>query len=247
MKIEVIGDATLYLDNCLDSIPTLSIPIDAVVTDPPYGDGENVAYGTFRKQIHGNENPLFNCSMLAAVYPKMRRHATLYNFTTWKHIDFLRHFIAKYTGFTFKHTVVWDKNGIKLGGSFRPAYELILVVEKGKPKYRLADFSDVQRHGVVRHDASTHPHEKPLPLIERCVLHSTDIGGCVLDPFLGSGTTAVACIRLGRKFIGMEVDPLRFESACERVHEASKQPPLMQTDGGGTQTDLFVDDTGGDL
>jgi DNA modification methylase len=72
-----------------------------------------------------------------------------------------------------------------------------------------------------------HPTQKPLSLIKWNVQLLTDKGDMVLDPFMGSGTTLVACAKLGRKGIGIELDPDYFQIACERVHKAYQQPDLF--------------------
>lgn len=72
-----------------------------------------------------------------------------------------------------------------------------------------------------------HPNEKPLRLMEQIVATHSQPGDVVLDPFMGSGTTGVAAIKLGRRFIGIELDPAHFETACRRFEEAYKQPRLF--------------------
>lgn len=217
---EVIGDCTLYLGDCIELLPKIE-RVDCVITDPPYGDGANAAYGKHYKKIAGNDDPLLNCTMLRYIYHCLRKNASIYNFTTWKHQDFLRAFITRYTRFNVRHSVVWDK-GMKMGAAFRNSHELILVLEKGKPGYLRRNFADVQRFSMPHHSAATHPHEKPLGLLEGILAHSTRPGETVLDPFMGSGSTGVACAKTGRKFIGIELDEAYFEMACRRIEEAYK-------------------------
>ncbi len=223
---EIIGDCTLYMGDCLEQLPRIE-RVDCVITDPPYGDGADVGYGTFDKTIANNADPLMNCAMLRGVYHCLRKNATVYNFSNWKHQDFLRAYIARYSNLQLRHSVVWDKNGMKLGSDFRPAHEIILVLEKGKPTYRRKDFSDVQRFSIPQHTAETHPHQKPLPLLKGMVAHSTNVGDTVLDPFMGSGSTGVACALMGRKFIGIELDERYFDMACKRIEDAYRQGDLL--------------------
>jgi DNA modification methylase len=223
---EVVGDCTLYLSDCLTVLPKLE-KIDCIITDPPYGDGKNTVYGLYDKQIAGNDDPLLNCAMLREAYHCLRKNGTIYNFTNWKHEDFLRAYIAKYSRLKMRHSIVWDKNGIKLGGAFRPAHERVLVFEKGKPGYRRKDYGDVQRFSCVQHSVSSHPHEKPLPLLKGMLAHSTNIGDTVLDPFMGSGSTGVACAQMGRKFVGIELDEAYFDMACRRIEVAYRQGDLL--------------------
>ncbi|MCK5321438.1 site-specific DNA-methyltransferase, partial [Candidatus Pacearchaeota archaeon] len=110
------------------------------------------------------------------------------------------------TKFKIRHLVVWKKHNFGLGWAFRHQYELILVLEKGKPKYNFKNFSDVQTCSHINHNKETHPHEKPLDLLKKMILHSSEEGDVVLDPFAGSGSTCKACGGLGRKWIGIELD-----------------------------------------
>ena len=84
------------------------------------------------------------------------------------------------------------------------------------------------RH-VLNMDGAVHPTQKPVALMEWCLGFLPD-AKTILDPFMGSGTTLVACQRLGRHGIGIELDPDYFEIACKRVEEAARQPDLFVTE-----------------
>ncbi|MBR9706779.1 site-specific DNA-methyltransferase [Candidatus Pacearchaeota archaeon] len=178
--------------------------IDLIITDPPYGD--DTGYGWNNKKIKNNKNPLVNCQALVECYRVLRKNATLYNFTNWKHYPFLVEFIMKYTNFKIRHVIVWKKHNFGLGWAFRHQYELILVLEKGKPKYNLKNFSDVQTCSHINHDKENHPHQKPVDLIVKMLEHSSKEGDIVLDPFCGSGSVCMACEQTGRRWIGVELD-----------------------------------------
>jgi len=178
--------------------------VDLIITDPPYGD--NAVYGFYNKTIKNNENPLINCLALVECYRVLRRNRSMYIFTNWKHYPFLTEFIIRYTKFRIKHLVIWKKHNFGMGWAFRHQYELILVLEKGKPKYNLTDFSDVQTASHINHNARTHPHEKPVDLIEKMVKHSSCEGQLILDPFAGSGAVCKASKNLNRRWIGIELD-----------------------------------------
>ena len=79
-------------------------------------------------------------------------------------------------------------------------------------------------HGALANEGKEHPTQKPAPLMVWCVLKTS---GTVLDPFMGSGTTGVACARLGRRFIGVEIEPRYFDIACRRIEQAYRQPDLF--------------------
>ncbi len=178
--------------------------ISLIITDPPYGD--NVAYGWHNKIIKNNENPLINCSALFEFYRILKKNSSVYTFTNWKHYPFLTEFILRYTKFKIRHLIVWKKHNFGLGWAFRHQYELILVLEKGKPKYNLTDFSDVQTCSHINHNGQNHPHEKPVDLIMKMVEHSSKEGDLILDPFCGSGAVCVACNLMKRNWIGIELD-----------------------------------------
>jgi len=153
-----------------------------------------------------NENPLINCNALIEMYRILKQNRSLYIFTNWKHYPFLTEFIIRYTKFNIRHLIVWKKHNFGLGWAFRHQYELILVLEKGKPKYNLTDFSDVQTSSHINHNKLNHPHQKPLDLLKKIILHSSKEGDLILDPFAGSGSTCKACNELNRKWIGIELD-----------------------------------------
>jgi len=189
--------------------------IDLIITDPPYGD--NTAYGITNKKIINNENPLINCFALVECYRILKRNSSLYLFTNWKHYPFLTEFILRYTAFKIRHLIVWKKHGFGLGWAFRHQYELILVIEKGKPKYNLRNFADVQNANYINHNLQTHPHEKPVDLIIKMIEHSSKKGDLILDPFCGSGSVCVACQETGRRWIGIELDEGWVGVARERI------------------------------
>jgi len=178
--------------------------VDLIITDPPYGN--NVKYGWNNKRIKNDETPLINCTALVEMYRVLKRNRSLYLFTNWKHYPFLTEFILRYTKFKIRHLVVWKKHNFGLGWAFRHQYELILILEKGKPKYNLTDFSDVQSASHINHNKENHPHEKPIDLLMKMIAHSSKKGDLVLDPFAGSGSTCKACEKLERKWIGIELD-----------------------------------------
>lgn len=130
----------------------------------------------------------------------------------------------------FKQAVVWDKGKMGLGWHYRRSYEMILVAEKrGVGKARWFD-STRKVENVIRPgdygikkiipQKNQHPTEKPVALSQHFIgLHSQP-GETILDPFMGSGTTGVAALRTGRRFIGIEIDPGHFAVARERIERA---------------------------
>ena len=80
---------------------------------------------------------------------------------------------------------------------------------------------------IAREQLKEHPVAYPEELPRRCIMATTDTGETILDPFMGSGTTGVACAKLGRKFVGIEIEPKYFEIACRRIEEAYRQPDFF--------------------
>jgi len=206
----------IYCMDCLKGLKKLpSNSIDLVIIDPPYGD--NRSYGRMHKRIENNENPLLNCSALFGLYRVLRRNSSLYNFTNWRHYPFLADFLMRYTKFKIRHLIVWKKGNIGMGYGFRNQYELILVLEKGNPKYAMNNFSNVQETKVIIHNKESHPHQKPKELISKIVEHSSRVGDIILDSFVGSGIVPIVCKELGRNFIGFEIDPKYVKITNKRL------------------------------
>lgn len=129
----------------------------------------------------------------------------------------------------FKQMVVWDKGKIGMGWHYRRSYETVLVAQKGKGKCNWFDRSHKIENIIRPGDHNVrkiipsqrqHPTEKPVELAEHFIKLHTRPGDVVLDPFMGSGTTALACQRTGRRFIGIELDR-RWYGMAERKLKAA--------------------------
>jgi len=218
MRTEVIGDATLYLGDCLTVLPTLG-RVDACVSDPPYGMNNNTNYSRFTggPNSHGNAasmdwgKPIANDDQPFDPAPFLSfDHVTLFG---------SNHFGARLPVGT---TLVWLKRLDGGFGSFLSDAEV--AWEKGG--HGVYCFRDTSLTAETRHRA--HPTQKPLPLMRWCIERHGSEARTILDPFMGSGTTGVAALQLGRKFIGIELDPGYFDIACKRISEAWKQPRLFE-------------------
>ena len=131
--------------------------------------------------------------------------------------------------FAFKQMVVWDKGPMGMGWHYRRSYETVLVGQKpGAPCRWYDDTNSVEN--VIRDvpkivpTGDQHPTQKPAELAARFILNHTQPGDLVVDPFCGSGSTGVACVRLGRRFLGVELDPHWAGVAERRI--ASETPCL---------------------
>lgn len=240
-----IGDCRLIQGDCLEVMPLLGKgSIDMIWTDPPYGhsnhDGDlnaglNDLRGIQSKPI-ANDDPegfriVFDGALKAAILllnddcccccccggggPK----------PTFAYVaDRMDR-----EGLQFFHSVIWDKSNPGLGWRYRRQHEMVMVAHKQGGKLLWADDSKAARNvfTLMPPRNRQHPNEKPEGLVRHFLtLHST-IGQTILDPFMGSGTTLVACAKLGRKGIGIELDPDYFDIACERVRKAHSQPDLF--------------------
>lgn len=203
---EVIGDCTLYLADCTHVLPTLS-HVPALVTDPPYGRRRTSGgVGKFGSMKWGGSRDL-----------------------RWDdeppHPHLLQAAIAK-----ADHHIIWGANFFNLGIA-----QCFLVWDKGAC-FRNRKFSEAEiawtsldlNVKVLTYDplarraykGKVHPTQKPIAVMLWCL--SLLPRGChtVLDPFMGSGTTGIACIETGRRFVGIEREEPFFDDACERIARA---------------------------
>ena len=207
---EIIGDATLYLGDCKDILPELGL-VDAVVTDPPYG----------LKCFSKTTNKL----------TRFKKHNELKDGLKWDKKpskDFLDVLLN-----ISKEAIIWGGNNFEL-----PTSEYFLIWNKMQSVANFASAemaytnikipAQVFNYGIHQHNTITknHPTQKPVSLMEWC-LHFLKDSKTILDPFMGSGTTGVACINLGKKFIGIEKEKDYFEIACKRISEAERQGDLF--------------------
>jgi DNA modification methylase len=216
MRREVIGDAVLYCADCRDVLPTLE-GVDAVVTDPPYGINHSSSHGASWQNTQIANDHDTSARDAVIVWLGTRPGAF---FGSWK----------KPPPSGARAAIVWDK-GVCFGMGdlslpWKPSWELIFVVGKGWAGFR---DEGVLRGPVVPSWESagrTHPHEKPVWLVEHFIAKLPP-SVLLLDPFMGSGTTGVACARLGRRFIGIEIEPKYYEIALRRIEQAQRQKDLF--------------------
>jgi site-specific DNA-methyltransferase (adenine-specific) len=215
----------VYHDDCFNVIANLpSNCLDLVIVDPPYGDG--VGYGRNNKEIANNEDESINYRFLDAIYDKMKPDTSLYLFSNHKFCFQIKEYaISK--GYNYRMLCIMVKNNIGMGYGFRNQYEVCLVLEKGKAKYNLNDFSNVWRMKHVQHSDSSHPHQKEYDVIRKIILHSSQEGDLVFDGFMGSFSTAIACYKESRKFIGAELDAKWFELGQRKLLAITSQQTLF--------------------
>lgn len=204
----IIGDCTLYCEDATFVLPTLH-GIDAVVTDPPYGIAKVWQGGVSKK----------NGWAKAASQREVRNQ--------WDDEVPSPALMAQVLS-KGKHHVIWGGNYFDL-----PPSRCWLVWNKPERGFTLAEaeLAWTNHDSVVRvfdaprsEPGREHPTQKPVALMAWCVAKTK---GTVLDPFMGSGTTGVACVKLGRRFIGIERERKYFDIACRRIEDAYKQPDFF--------------------
>lgn len=228
-RIETIGNATLMLGDCTEI--TFGIgPVDLLLTDPPYTSPVAVAFGRHADRSYGNLS-IQRAYMKMLVLEWSRLQAKrLFVFCDDDYYPVLHQIF--YEAWPFRQMVVWDKGRIGLGRCFRRQHELIIHAAPESPP-DLNVWDNVTSHASVLRFAPTavsdkeHGAQKPLPLIEYLILAGSNVGNAIFDPFMGSGTTGVACARLGRKFVGIEIHEPYFDIACRRIEQAQRQADLF--------------------
>lgn len=214
-RIETLAEGvTLYCGDCREILPTLG-NVDAVVTDPPFGVGNFVqttgrlmgrgaGYG---QPVKWNDKP---------PNPEI--------------FDLLRNMS--------KHRIIWGANFFNCfedrGGA------IVWVKRQHMPNFSKADIASCTHFqkteiveipwtnfSVAQQAESDHPAERPVALYQWCINYLPPPCVSFLDPYMGSGSVGVAAVKLGRKFIGIEIEPKYFDIACRRISEALKQPDLF--------------------
>lgn len=215
----------VYNTDCFELI--MAMPdnfIDLCIVDPPYGD--NIGYGRNNKEILNNEDESINYRFLEAIYPKIKENTALYLFSNHKFCSQIKDFAVKF-GYAYRMLCIVVKNNIGMGYGFRNQYEVCLVLEKGKPEYNLLDMSNVWKMKHIAHDDSSHPHQKDYDIIRRIILHSSKEGDLIFDGFMGSFSTAIACHKEKRNYIGAELDEKWFNLGVGKLKNLQNQLTLF--------------------
>jgi len=210
---EQIGDCTLYLGDCREILPLLP-KVDAVVTDPPYGMEFRSNHRTVRPKFHAIAN---DDSVEALQWAcGIEAYHSKYIFCRWDNLTDVP---------KPKSLVTWIKNNWSMGdlnGEHARQTEVALFYPGPDHSFPCGRPSDVIAASRTRND--WHSTEKPVQLMWHVARWTH---GTILDPFMGSGTTGVACVKLGRKFIGIEIDEKYFDISCKRIRDAYAQPDFF--------------------
>jgi len=212
-----IGDCTLYEGDCLSVLPTLG-KVDAIVTDPPYGinlAGGFSGAGGFSAPIQRREYD----GDWDKVTPSGDLFKMILNAADVHIVWGGNYFTDKLPQSNF--WLVWDKQNTM--PTFSDCELAWTSIEKNSVKRIVF----MQNGCMSKEKERFHPTQKPVAVTEWCVKQFQNDPKTILDPFMGSGTTGVACAKLGRKFIGIELEPKYFDIACERIQKAYDQPDLF--------------------
>lgn len=225
------GDALQWMKGMADA------SVDHVLTDPPYSETTHEGART-RKGIAngvasgGNELIDFSCISdqafidLCAESVRIARRWVVMT-CEWRHAA-----MAEQAGLPVVRLGVWVKpNGAPQFTGDRPGtgWEAVLILHReGKKRWNGGGHHAVWTINKV--EAKYHPTQKPLPLLKKWIVQFTAPGDLICDPYMGSATTGVAALQLGRCFIGNEVDPKHFATAQKRIQEVAMQPQLLEVE-----------------
>ena len=240
VREEIIGDARLILGDCREVLSDLP-KIEAIITDPPYSSG---ARTDSEKQVRGamlrsmEDQDWFSHdamttwgfnwfirSVFSELRPQLAVGAHVYVFIDWRQTPNV-YGMLEACGYRVNQCLVWAKTHFGMGTYWRNQHENIVFASNGMPGEMLdRGKGSVLTFANVAPTERNHPTEKPVPLLLDIV--DAIPGRTILDPFMGSGSTGVAAVRAGRSFIGCEINPQHFDTACKRIEVATKQTELF--------------------
>jgi len=211
--------ADLFIGDCLELLPLIAEGIDAVITDPPYGISLKTAYKSRKRGRLAESND----------FPAIIGDDEPFDPTPWLAFERVVLFGANWYCQRLPHSgawIVWDKlDGLEskrpFGFNDNSDCELIWT-NKGKAARIIRHRWMGAMKGSEHREKRVHPTQKPIALLRTIVLNYTEYGDTILDPYMGSGSTGVACIQTGRKFVGVEIDPHYYKSAVRRIEKAEK-------------------------
>jgi len=225
-----MDDIELHQGDCLDVLRTLPAGcVDAVVTDPPYGvNTKSDGMDKLSPWADLCNSAYWYAAWIGECRRVLKLTGCLWSCLNWRSLVTFQK-AACDLRWPIESLMVWDKRWIGPGGpkGLRPSYEMVALW--AEPNFSIEDRSipDVQRFKWSSMKPHGHPAEKPEGLMRFCIENGCPEGGIVLDPFAGSGTTGVACVQTGRRFIGVELDAGYFEVARRRIMAAQPEAPLF--------------------
>lgn len=229
-KVETVGDSTLIEGDFRDYLP--EIPwhsIDLILTDPPYGIAYESNYRVVsdaHDMIQNDEDLSVFVEQISGLSGKLKSDGGGYFFCSPLKLDEILPVMR--AAMHVRNVLAWDKGNWAAGdleSSYGFQYESVIYATKSatsklKLRRRLGDVIAVPRVGWQE---AAHPNQKPDKLLRKLIENTTDEGDLVFDPFMGSGRTGVVCARLGRRFIGCEIDPKYYRMSRDSIAHAYAQ------------------------
>ncbi len=229
----IIGKATLYLGDCRDILPTLG-KVDHIIADPPYSDRTHTAHdeqsqrrrdGADARQLGYSalsEADAANLVALLSACPGWVVWMTDSELATFIRREFDRLGRTTFAPLPYHH----PGRSVRLAGDGPSSWTDWIVVSRTKAQSKWGTL----RGGYVAGpgwDDKERMGGKPTRLMRMLVCDYSRPGELVCDPFMGAGTTGVACVLEGRDFIGIEIDPAAFDIACKRIEDAQRQGDMF--------------------
>ena len=214
----------LIQGDCLDILPTIN-EVDLIITDPPYlmnyhtGRIKDKSHD-FRTPIKNDNNPNLIKEVVPLLFNSLKEGGAIYMFCNSNHIDFFKQELEEY--FTVKNILIWIKNNWTAGdlkGAYGKCTEFIIFAVKGRHLLNGKRDIDTLYYDRVVGNMQRHQNQKPVDLLEFLIRKSSKPNDLVLDCFMGSGSTGVACLNTNRNFIGIELEPKYYQIAQERCKE----------------------------
>jgi site-specific DNA-methyltransferase (adenine-specific) len=237
-RVEIIGDCTLYLGDCREILPTLG-PVDAVVTDPPYEAVMQNKWGVLSKQSPSSHVRFESLGFAAIDHMRDDVAAAVKGvcegwgvfFCMAEGVRAWRDSIEA-TGAKYKRAMVWVKpDAMPQFNGQGPSVGHEMMVSawygKGHSKWNGGGKPGTFIYSKNAPGGAEHPTQKPVALLVWCIQQArVPAGGLILDPYMGSGTTGVAAVRMGHRFCGIEIEPRYFDTACRRIAAELARPRL---------------------
>lgn len=226
MLDDLVGKITCA--DCLDILRQMPDKcVDLLLTDPPYGMAFQSGYRKVKYAPIENDNSLdWVEDWMSQINRVKKDDAHLYIFCSWHNVDVFKRAVERF--FPVKNILIWEKNNTGMGdlvNDYAPQYEMCLYCNPNNKALNGRRDSVILKYARTQNDL--HPTEKPVDLFSFLVTKSSNEGDLVLDCFSGSGTTAVACHILKRRFICIEKDPEYAKISRERLEQVQRQQILF--------------------
>lgn len=221
----------LFQGDCLEimkDIPNNSI--DLIVTDPPYkiitgGDSGNRPKGILagNRKLFEHQTDIKISDWISELYRVLKDGTHCYIFSNSLNLSEMLN-ESKRCGFKLHNLLIWQKNNVTPSQFYMKNCEYVLFLRKGKAKWinNIGNSKTVHQFDNIIGNKN-HPTEKPVSLMRFYIENSSNEGDVVLDPFMGSGSTGIACLNTNRKFIGIELDEKYFGIAKERIYKTQQE------------------------